>query len=54
MKSIELVIIWKEVTMGNQCEACGTVEAEAKNTLVLDTHVDYNLQPDDFYNDKTK
>lgn len=40
--------------MGNQCEACGTVEAENKNTLVLDTNQDYNLQPEDFYNEKTK
>jgi len=40
--------------MGAECRACGDVEQENKTTLVLDARNDYNLQPEDFYNDKTK
>ena len=40
--------------MGNQCETCRSVENESKNTLVLDMNDDYNLKPEDFYNDRTK
>ena len=40
--------------MGNQCEACTTADNETINTLVVNPQLDYNLQPEDFYNERTK
>jgi hypothetical protein len=41
--------------MGGQCDKCNTAEEEHKNSIVvIDTAVDYNLRPPDFYNDKTR
>ena len=40
--------------MGNQCEACTTAQDEKLNTLLVNPSLDYNLKPEDFYNQRTR
>lgn len=45
--------------MGNQCEACASTDNEQQNTLILNPLsnpqlIEYSLQPEDFYNERTR